>query len=148
METMTRRAAGEAGRIRRDLEDLWNRYLGEPLFRRLGIQEWTLYVDVSETDEDVVVRAELPGLDAKEIDVHVSDDTLTIRGEKRTEKEAKEERPYTSERYFGPFERVVRLPARIQEDKVDAQFKNGVLRIRMAKVEKAKRKKIDIRGAE
>jgi HSP20 family protein len=93
-------------------------------------------VEVTETDKDVKVTAELAGLDEKDIELRVEDNVLTLRGEKRTETEDKA-RQY-SERYYGRFERRLALPAEIDEDAAQATFKNGVLTVTLPKSERPK----------
>ncbi|MFO7963119.1 MAG: Hsp20/alpha crystallin family protein [Desulfobacterales bacterium] len=128
----------------RGLDDMFDRFLGEmaPAERAW---EWTPSVDVSETDGNVQIKAELPGMEAKDIDVNVSGDVLTLRGEKKQEEEQKGERYYCRERFSGSFERSFRLPTGVQSDKVDAEFKNGVLNINIPKTEESKQKKIEIK---
>jgi len=92
-------------------------------------------IDVKEDDKRVCVEAELPGMEEKDIEVTLVDDTLTIRGEKRIE-EADSERRY-SERYFGRFERQIPLGSEVEADKVKAKFKNGVLKIEIPKAPEA-----------
>jgi HSP20 family protein len=103
-------------------------------------------VDVAETDKEITVTAELPGLDEKEIEVNLSDSALTLRGEKKAEKEEKGKTFYRSERSYGAFERVIPLPVEVQEDKVEAEFAKGVLTIHLPKSPAAqkKTKKIEI----
>jgi HSP20 family protein len=103
-------------------------------------------VEATETDKDVRISAELPGMDEKDIEVLVDDDVLTIRGEKKAETEDKERR--FSERYYGRFERVIPLPFVVEEDKVAASFENGVLTVTLPKSPKAeaKMKRIAING--
>lgn len=93
-------------------------------------------LEVSETDEDVTVAAELPGLDEKDVEVLLAEGVLTIRGEKKSETEDKERR--FSERCYGRFERRVALPAEVDEDKVQASFENGVLTVTLSKSAKAR----------
>ena len=92
-------------------------------------------VEVSETDKDVTVTAELPGLDEKDVEVLLAEGVLTIRGEKKSETEDKDR--HYSERYYGRFERRVALPGEVDEDKVQASFKNGILTVTMPKSAKA-----------
>jgi HSP20 family protein len=98
----------------------------------------------------VEVRAELPGIDEKDIDVRLSDGTLTIRGEKKEEREEREEGGsyYVSERRYGSFQRSFRIPEGIDHDKVDASFRKGVLTITLPKTPEAqqKAKKIEVKG--
>jgi len=103
-------------------------------------------VEVAETDNEIRVTAELPGLEEKDVEVTLDDDVLTLRGEKRSESEDKERQ--FSERYYGHFERRIPLGTEVDEDKVEARFKNGVLTITMPKTERAqsKTKRIAING--
>ncbi len=103
-------------------------------------------VEISETDSDVRVTAEMPGLAENDIEVLLKDGMLTLRGEKRSETEDKERQ--FSERYYGRFERHIPLNAEIDEDRVDARFKNGVLTIVLPKTESARSqvKRIAIRS--
>lgn len=109
---------------------------------------WSPLVNVSEDDKEVRVDAELPGLDDKHIEVSLSDDALTIKGEKSEEKEQKDKNFHRIERSFGSFQRVIPLPAKIDADKVDANFKNGVLSVRLPKVqtEQQTKKKIEVKA--
>lgn len=130
----------------REMEDFVNRFMEEmPLAERtLG---WAPSVDISESDGKVMVKAELPGLDAKDIDVEVTGDLLVLRGEKTEDEERKGERYYCRERYAGSFQRSFRLPSGVESDKVDARFKNGVLTLEIPKSEESKQKKIPIKTA-
>ena len=99
-------------------------------------QEWTGFaprVDVVETDEEVKVTAELPGLDAEDVDVTVSHNTLTLKGEKSQEPEEKGEGYYRSERFYGSFQRSISLPSTVETGKADAAFDKGVLTITFPK---------------
>lgn len=104
--------------------------------------EWaggfTPKVDVAETDNDIRVTAELPGLDEKDIEVSVTRDALTIRGEKKEEKETRKEGYFHTERYFGSFTRTVPLPREVVTDKAEATFRKGVLTITLPKTEQVK----------
>lgn len=103
-------------------------------------------VDVSETDKEVTVSAELPGMDEKDITVELDDAALTIRGEKKEEHEEKGKNWYRREQSHGSFHRVVPLPAVVEGDKAKAKFKKGILTITAPKreEEQAKRKTIEI----
>lgn len=95
-------------------------------------------IDVKEGETDIVVKADLPGLEEKDIDVLLTEDSLTIKGEKKAEKEDKAENYYHLERTYGSFHRVIPLPAEVDSKKVEATFKNGVLSIVLPKTAKAK----------
>ena len=110
---------------------------------------WDLFsprVDVVETDTEVRVSAELPGLDDKDIDVSLSRGALTISGEKKHEKEERGRNYYHSERSFGSFRRSIPLPSEVQADKADAVFKNGVLTITLPKTGAKARKRIAVKS--
>jgi HSP20 family protein len=91
-------------------------------------------IDVTENDKEIKVTAELPGLDEKDVEVSLSNGTLTISGEKKAEKEDKAENYYRLERSYGSFQRVIPLSTEVEADKVEAAFKNGVLRITLPKL--------------
>jgi HSP20 family protein len=95
-------------------------------------------VDIRETDSEVEVTAELPGMDEADIDVSVADGVLTIRGERKAERETKNEGYVRRERSFGRIERVVPLPAGIDPNSATANFKNGVLAVTIAKTAEAR----------
>lgn len=104
-------------------------------------------VDISETDKEIHVTAELPGLDEKDLDLSLSGNNLIIRGEKKAEKEEKGEHFYRKESSYGAFHRTIPLPAEVVEDKVEASYKRGVLKVRLPKSPEAQkaRKKIAIK---
>jgi HSP20 family protein len=104
--------------------------------------------DVSETDAEIKVTAELPGMDEKDIDVTLEDNVLVVKGEKKEEHEEDKKGYYYSERRYGHFQRVIPLPSEIDESKVSANFKNGVLQLSLPKTERAKArtKKIPIKA--
>src|ERR1041384_1336637 len=85
-------------------------------------------LDVTETDTEIKICAELPGIESKDIDVNVTDDALTISGEKRSERISEEKGRHWTERTFGSFERTIPLPTEVDGDKAKSEFKNGVLR--------------------
>jgi len=117
--------------------------LFEDFFRRGGLMRPS--VDVVETDDTVVVKAELPGMEPKDVDISVSGDKLTIKGERKAEKEEKGKTFYRMERCYGSFSRTIELPASVEADKAKADYKNGVLEITLPKTEQVKAKKIPIK---
>ena len=132
----------------RELEE-WERsfddLLGRPLWR-LPVDEkgWMPAVDVFEKADKFVVKAELPGMKEDDIDVSVVGDTLSIRGEKKTETEIKEEDYYRCERSYGSFYRSIPLPSNVDADKIEASFEGGVLEVALPKSAKVKPKKIAV----
>lgn len=105
-------------------------------------------VDVTEDDKEVRITSELPGLDEKDIDITLSKDSVTIKGEKKQEAEAKGKDYYRMERSYGTFQRTVPLPAEIDEDKARANFKKGVLHLTLPKSAEAQKahKKIPVKS--
>ncbi len=104
-------------------------------------------IDLTEDDKEFRVTAELPGMDDNDIEIHLSNDALTIKGEKREEKEEKEKDCYYRERSFGSFQRVISLPGEIDPDKAEAKFKKGVLYVTIPKLARAQKetKKIKVK---
>lgn len=145
MELVPWRPFGEVSSVRREMDRLWNRFLGETPFDRTFTEEWLPSVDISETEDKLLIKAELPGLEAKDVKVSVSGDVLTIKGEKRKEEEEKDEHHYCAERYYGSFKRSFQLSTGVQADKVEATFDKGVLKVTLPKVEEAKKKQIEVK---
>jgi len=137
----------EVTRLRREMDRLWDEYFG-PSRRALQPMEeaWMPAIDVSETGEKITVKAEIPGMEAKDIDIAIVGDTLTIKGEKKTEREEKEENYHIVERSYGSFSRSMKLPAAVDADKVEATYKNGVLTVSCPKKEEVKPKAIEIKA--
>jgi len=138
------RPFSELANLREEMDKMWNRFFGgwpsaEP-FRG----EWAPSVDVSETKDAILVKAEVPGMDAKNIDISLTNDVLTIQGKKEQEKEEKEENYHRIERSYGSFTRSIRLPREVQSDKIQANYKNGVLKISLPKSEKGKEIRIKV----
>jgi HSP20 family protein len=132
----------ELERIRREFDRLMEEFIAkeEPVERFFAPA-----LDVYETDGEVVVKAELPGVKKEDVEVLVRDNSLIIRGEKKEEKEEKTETYYRVERVYGKFERVVALPAEVKLEGVKAEFKDGVLEIRLPKEKTSKEAKIEIK---
>jgi HSP20 family protein len=132
----------------RDLEEWERRFddlLGRPLWR-LPTDErgWIPAVDVFEKDDRFVVKAELPGMKDDDVDVSVVGDTLTIKGEKKTETEVKNEDYYRCERSYGTFYRSIPIPSNVDANKIEASFDDGVLEVTLPKSAKVKPKKIAV----
>ncbi|MDA8165995.1 MAG: Hsp20/alpha crystallin family protein [Desulfobacteraceae bacterium] len=126
----------------REMEERMRRLREEfPLMGAPGeLMEWGPRVDVSETEDEVRVKAELPGLAPDDLDISLDRDRLILKGEKKEEREKEEKGYYLSERSFGSFYRAIQLPAEVNPQKVEASFKNGVLDIKMGKQEEAKKR--------
>ena len=119
-------------------------FYGLPTFSRDTDISWTPSVDVHETDKDILIDAELPGIDKKDIKVEVKNNVLSISGERKQEKKVEDSEYYRVESHYGKFERTFGLPDTISTDKVSATYKNGVLKITLPKTEKALPKEISI----
>jgi len=104
-------------------------------------------VDVRETEKEVLVEAELPGVDPKEVHVEIENDTLHLRGERTHEQERTRAGFTHTERFYGRFERYLPLPGSIDKDQVEAAYKNGILTIRIAKRPEAAPRKIAVKAA-
>ena len=105
---------------------------------------WSPSVDIFETEGEIVVKAELPGMDRKDIALHLENNVLSLRGERRFVKETKEENYHRIERSYGNFSRSFSIPATVDEEKIRADYKDGVLKIILPKKEQAKPKQIKI----
>ncbi len=107
-------------------------------------QSWTPAIDVVETEDAIVLKAELAGMDPKDINIEVQDNVLTVSGERRFEEEVKEDKFYRIERRYGSFSRSLALPPTADESKVEAKYENGLLQITVPKAEIARPKKITV----
>jgi HSP20 family protein len=138
----------ELDRFRREMDTLFDRFTREPFgFFTPAAGPTTLSpdLDVSETESNVLIRCELPGVDPKDVDINISGDVLTIRGEKKLTEEEQKESFDLVERNWGAFSRSIALPQHVKPEKVEAHYKNGVLKIVLPKAEEAKARKIEIK---
>jgi HSP20 family protein len=126
------------------MDRLLEHFLGEAAGPDFPGRTWEPRLDMSETKDTLTIKAELPGLDTKDLDVSVSGDVLTIKGERKQEKDEKDEQRHIIERSYGAFMRMLRLPAPVAADQIKANFKNGVLTISLPKTEEAKQKAIPV----
>ncbi len=145
----------EIDRLFEDFDrDLWTLPFGRPVFEIepfWGREEaWGAEpsVDIVEKDDAFEVTAELPGLDEKNVEVKLVDGGLTIKGEKQEEKEEKKKGYYLHERHYGAFERSFTLPEGVDADKIEAAFRNGLLKVTLPKTAEAQKavKKIDVKA--
>jgi HSP20 family protein len=128
------------GNMRREMERFFDRF-AEPVWEPFATMtggEWAPTLDVSETKDAMIVMAELPGVDAKDIGIALTGDLLTLKGDKEKRTEEKEERYHRVERTYGAFLRSVRLPMAVDGSKVSATFKNGVLVVTLPKTPASK----------
>ena len=137
-------------RLRDRMDRLFQSVIADP-WREFAYPEgeggWTPDVDVKETDRSIEVVAEIPGMDASEIQISAQGDLLTIAGEKREERREEKEDHYFSEIRYGAFQRVVQLPESADPEKISADYDKGVLRISVAKKAGAAPKRIEVKRA-
>jgi HSP20 family protein len=133
-------------RIQKEMNALFNtsRMRGSEHDSGLLDRVWSPAVDIFDSKDNLMVKADIPGLSKDDIDVSVQGDMLIIKGEKKKEHEVKEKDYVRTERFYGSFHRAIRLPSEIQADKVDATYKNGVLELILPKSEKSKPKQIKL----
>jgi HSP20 family protein len=127
-------------------------FLPRPLFRRESEEalvgfDWVPLVDVTETPKEYVIKAELPEIKKEDVKVAIEDGVLTIQGERKTEKEEKDRKVHRIERSYGKFLRSFSVPADVDDKKVLAEFKEGVLVVSIPKAETAKPRVIDVKVA-
>ena len=142
---LNRRGKNELSRLHDEMDNLFDgffRGLDKPFG---GYKAWPA-IDVAEKDDAIVVRAEVPGCKPEDIDISVYGNTLTISGEKKECKEENEKGYYHLESTYGSFRREVTLPADVDEDKIEAICKNGILSITLPKAEKTKAVKVKVQG--
>lgn len=132
------------------IQERMNQIFEDALARSRGREEglrtgmWTPAVDIYENSDFVVVKAELPGVEKDRISVEVKDGILSLRGERKFEKEVKEESYHRIERSYGSFQRSFSLPVSVDQDQVTARFEDGILEVKLPKKEKAKPKQIQV----
>ncbi len=150
---MTPRRASEPTSMEQEMERLFDDMLGRP-WRRLGLPDWWRRrdlvprqpaIEISEETDQVIVKAEIPGLKKEDLQVNLSEGLLTIRGERKHEEEKKEKGYFYSERSYGSFSRSIQLPTEVQSGKAGATFKDGILEIRLPKTEQARQRSVAIK---
>jgi len=109
------------------------------------VTQWIPRADVSERGDAYVIKAELPGVSKDDVKITLDENVLTVKGEKKQEKEEKDRNYHRVERSYGSFERSFRLPTSVKSDKIDAMYKDGVLTITLPKAEEAKPKEIEVK---
>lgn len=132
--------------------DSFNRFFNEALTNFMNAEDtqarkWTPAVDIYETEQNLVLKSELPGIDPKDVEVRIEDGTLYLKGERKQERDVKEENYHRVERSYGSFTRTFSLPNSIDTDDVKAEYKDGVLTLTLAKREEAKPKTVKINVA-
>ena len=129
--------------LRRTVDRLFDNVGNDHEWAQPGM--WGLAVDVVENKDDFVVKASVPGINLEDIDISYADDTLTIKGEVKSDNEVKENQYHLHERRYGSFARSITLPTKIKGDAIEASYQNGVLTMRLPKAEEVKPKRIAIK---
>ena len=140
--------------LRTEMDRLFDEFYGDefsmgPHFKGIeGLGDFAPKMDIDETEKEITVSAELPGLKPEDVDISLDDNILTIRGEKRAEMEDKDKHSYHVERTYGSFARSVRLPGQVEAEKIEANLKDGLLKITLPKSQEAQEKsrKISIKS--
>lgn len=128
--------------MNRIFDDLMSRRQGESDVER-GV--WAPFLDISETKDDILVKAELPGVAKEDVKLSISDNVLILKGEKKMSRELDDENYHRIERVYGSFYRSVELPSRVNSEGIEAKYENGVLEVRIPKAEEVKVKEIEIK---
>lgn len=134
----------EVSDIQQEVNRLFDSFFGRPAMLQTSERAWAPAVDMYETKDDLYVTFELPGIREKEVNVSITGDVLTVKGERKWDKELKEEGYHRMERVYGKFERAMPLPVPVQADKVTATYRDGVLEIKLPKAEEVKPKEIKV----
>ena len=142
-----RKTENHANTLRREVENIYDRFF-EPSFLPspylFGKEKWDPTVDISEGRKDITVKAEIPGIETKDLDISIDGCLLTIKGEKKQERKQKEETYYRVERSYGYFDRTIALPAEVDPDKVEASYKRGILKIKLRKAKEYETRRIKV----
>ena len=142
-----RKKESHTNELRREIHNMYDRFF-EPSFLPssyiFGEGKWDPNIDISEGRKDITVKAEIPGIEAKDFDISIDGRLLTIRGEKKQEQKEKEETYYRVERSYGYFNRTIELPSEVDPDKVDASYKRGILKIKLRKAKEFETKRIKV----
>jgi HSP20 family protein len=135
-----------------EMEDMLDRYSRSPLKSLLRKRDesllfgdWMPTMDIKENKDSYMIKAELPGVDKENVNVSIEDGVLTIKGEKKVEKEEKDDKTHRVECSYGSFMRSFTLPGKVKVDQVDASYKDGILKLRIPKSEESKPKQVDIK---
>jgi HSP20 family protein len=143
-----KRSGKEISRFGSELDSLYDRFFGRgSMIPVRFMEDEALFpvLDISEGKKEITVKAEIPGVEADDLDVSLDERTLIIKGEKKKEKEDKDENYHRMERSYGYFRRTVQLPVDVDPSKVEASYKKGVLKVVLKKTKESEAKKIEVR---
>jgi HSP20 family protein len=146
LDLIPSRERRQLDRFRSEMDGLFDRFFDwRPFDPSIRKSEWMPAIDVSETPKQIVVKAEIPGMEAKDMDISLNGRVLTLKGEKKSEQEEKEENYHRVERRYGAFSRSFELPTDVDANKVKASYKDGVLKLSLPKTKEQSVKKIEIK---
>ena len=133
--------------MRDELGRFFDEFFGErlPARRGEGNPSWAPRVDISENDEEIILKADTPGMSKDDIKITLNDNVLSVSGEKKIERDEKKENYHRIERVFGSFHRSFYIPTNVDSEKISASYKDGVLEVRLPKKEEAKPKEIPVK---
>jgi len=146
MAVIRRSPAGQLATLQSDMARMMNSFFGQSPFASPanGVSVWLAPVDITETDDALLLTFDLPGLKDDEIQIELEDNVLTVSGERQRKHEVKQDDYFRYERRFGSFSRSVALPAGVSDDQIEASYENGVLEIKVPKPEQHKPKRIQV----
>lgn len=133
--------------LRREIDNLYDRFFDAdfmPSAYHFGKGKWGPKLDISEDRRGITIKAEIPGIEAKDLDISIDGRLLSIRGEKKQEQTDKDETYYRVERSYGYFNRTIELPAEVDPNKVYASYKKGILKINLRKTKSSETKRIEV----
>lgn len=131
--------------LKSDMDRLFDNFFSDKTSQLQSYSDLTPIVDVEETEQEFLISAEIPGINKDDIKITFENNYLTISGEKKSEKDLKEENFHHSERSYGKFSRTLAIPAGVMLDKIEAEYAQGVLNIKIPKAEEAKPKQIEVK---
>lgn len=132
--------------MQREMNRMFDNYFhGTDLSEDASLAAWSPAVDITEQDNEYIVKVELPGVNKDDVKITLESNILTIRGEKKQEKETKKENYHRVERSYGSFQRSFNLPTSVKSDKIDAAYNDGILTVSLPKAEEAKPKQIEVK---
>lgn len=136
------------GLMRQEWDDMWQRFFGGPSELTTNVANWSPQVDVEETNDAILVKADLPGIDPKDVEINVQERNLTLKGEKKEEHEDKQKQYHRIERFSGSFFRSIPLPAEADLERITATSTKGVVTVTIPKKPGAQAKKVVIKPKE
>lgn len=140
------RGRGGLSSLRGEMDDVFNRFFDDwGLAPRTSGAGLAPAINVEETDNELIVTADVPGIDPKDLDISLDNNVLTIKGERKEEKDEKKKNYHRVERVYGAVQRSVMLPCAVDSSKISATNKNGIVTITMSKTAESKRKKIEVK---